>query len=140
MIKTKLTLFAESALIDARSNNMSIINIVEDTKVRLPVILPRLTLISTICRDGDEPETIPGKFVITLGEVTIIESEFVYNFGGSKISRNIIEYNGFPLNNFGVLKATIDCESVNFHTECEVYIDSMTPIQTSQPAQPPQSS
>jgi hypothetical protein len=108
MIRHKIILCAQGVVVDKKSNNISIFNIIDEISPRsFPAIVARLTILSVLERDADDPNEFDSRLHIAIGDRTILDQIIHYSFENTLRTRNIIEFGGMPLPQPGLLTVTI---------------------------------
>jgi len=113
MIRPKLLLCAEGVAIDQKSNNASAFNILEQLNfVSLPVVFPKIVILSILERDKGDPEKWRGKLRINLAGSDIVDQPLEHNFQGKPRSRSILTIGGLPITQPGTMEISL-CENGN---------------------------
>jgi len=108
MIKSKLLICAEGVVIDKKSNNASIFEILEQLSFStLPVVFPKLVVFSAFERDEGDDEKWDGRLCISVAGSVILDNEIVHDFKGTMRSRNIITVGGLPITQPGKLEVSV---------------------------------
>jgi hypothetical protein len=117
MIKPKLILCADYAMLDSQTNGVSVINILEDiTPEGFPLFLPRLTILSILEKDPEDPDTVATRLVVRLNEQQIFTAETPIEFQGKKRNRHITVLGGVPIPNPGPLTAVVLIDGNEIHS------------------------
>jgi len=94
-MKLRAFVVSDSAVIDRRTNALSIFNIHgEITAESFPVAIPRLTIIAVVERREDEEERPDLVLRIKQGNDRLFEQRFSVDFQGKEVARHIIELRG----------------------------------------------
>ncbi len=108
MIRPKLLLCAEGAVVDKMTNNVSAFNILEQLNFRsLPVIIPRMVILNVLEREKDDPVVWKGKLRIELSGTVLLDQPLEHNFGDLARSRNLLTLGGLPITQPGVLETSL---------------------------------
>jgi len=93
-VNIRLLLVCEVALVDRRTNNLSLVNIWNElTPNGFPFVVPRLVLVAVFEREGDEES--PEVILRIKQEGTVLFSQsFVAQFKGKSRTRHILEIHG----------------------------------------------
>jgi hypothetical protein len=107
MIRSKLMLCADAIIIDAKSNNVSVFNIIEQfTPESLPIFIARFTVLVVLERDPNDPSTIECSLRITLNHTSILDQIITSDFQDKKRNHSIITLSGLPITQPGTLKTS----------------------------------
>lgn len=102
MIKQKLLVCAGEVIVDQKSNNASVINILEQFSFpSLPAIINKMVILSVFERDEGDDEKWEGNLRIFLAGVEIFNQPIVHNFRGKPRSRLIFGIGGLPISQPG---------------------------------------
>ncbi len=108
MIRGRLLLCAEGVVIDQRSNNASAFEILEQLNpVSLPIVFPKLVVLSVFERDEGDPDKFPANIRVTLGESEILNQEVRHDFQGKKRTRHTFSIGGLPITQPGILEVSV---------------------------------
>jgi hypothetical protein len=102
MTKLNFSILSEDVLIDQATNNVSILNQIEQLNApSLPVAVQKMVILAAFERDGND-ESIDVKISVVLpsGKSTQI-AELPVKFQGKKRARLLARLNGFPIQEFG---------------------------------------
>jgi hypothetical protein len=103
-MKCKMFLVCEAAFIDSRTNNLSLVNILDEISAQgLPVIIPKLFTVAVIERQKKEKPTPEFILRISQGKKKLVDQRVKVDFQGKKRVRQLIEFHGFTLHNPGDL-------------------------------------
>jgi hypothetical protein len=117
MIRSKLLLCAEGITRDAESNNISVFNIYEElTPPSLPIIVPKMSILSVVERDQNDPNLFPATLRISLANQIVFEQQIEFNFQGLIRTRNIIVFGGMPITQPGTMDIVILINNDVFQT------------------------
>lgn len=98
----------EIAIIDARTNNLTLINILQDlSSPTFPAIHPRVNLAAILDRTGDEPNASDGTIRIALDDQPVFETPLHIDFQGHLRVRAVAEIQGVVLTRPGILKLSL---------------------------------
>jgi hypothetical protein len=102
---TLYTIACVRSLIDASSNNISCIDILEEANLAsLPNVFPEVAIIWCIARDADEPQALPCTFQIFLNEAKLYEAPVEVAFKGSLRTRAMMKLAGLVIPHAGRLR------------------------------------
>jgi len=105
MIKTKLLICAEEVIVDQKSNNASVINIIEQfTFTNLPAVINKMVIMSLLERDEGDDEKWEGRLRMFLAGVEIFNQPIIHNFKGMPRSRHIFGIGGIPISQPGKME------------------------------------
>lgn len=101
----KSLVLCEIALIDARTNNLSLINLIEEIQaVGFPVMLSHLCVVAQIEKEAIDTDD-QGLFTIRmrLNERQLFTQPVTANFMGRSKSRLVVDISGLPITEPGTL-------------------------------------
>lgn len=105
MIRAKLLLCAEGVVVDQRSNNASAFNILEQLNFdSLPVVFPKMVILSLLERDEGDPNKWNGEIRITLAGSDIVKQPLKLDFAGLHRVRNTLTLGGLPITQPGTME------------------------------------
>jgi hypothetical protein len=108
MVRPKLLLCAEGVVVDQRTNNTSAFNILEQLNFQsLPVVFPKMVILSVLERDKGDPEKWKGRLRIDLAGSVILDRPVEHNFQGKTRSRNMITIGGLPITQPGIMEISL---------------------------------
>ena len=103
-MKCTLFLVCEAAFIDSRTNNLSLINVLDEINAQgLPVVIPKLFTVAVIEREKKEKASPEFILRISQGKKKLVDQRIKVDFQGKKRVRQLIEFNGFMLHKPGDL-------------------------------------
>jgi hypothetical protein len=109
MIIPKLLLVADTVITDRESNNVSVINILEEiTPIGLPLLIPKVSVLSIFDREETDPEEFASTFRLTMGDMNIFTQEIPANFNGMLKFRQSLIIGGLFINRPGIIDKTTD--------------------------------
>ncbi len=111
MLYRSLTL-CKTAIVDARSNNISLINILDDIQViGFPTIISNLSVVIILQKESTDTEST-YRFVLTmkLNEKELFSQPIFASFMEKSKSRSIIDLKGFPITSDGTLLVELHYE------------------------------
>jgi hypothetical protein len=109
MLKSKLLLCAKGVVIDVKTNNVSVFNIMEDiAPASFPIILVELTVLNVLERDSGDPETVKCALRISMGSEILFEQALDVDFQGKPRHRSVIALAGLPIRHPGTLVTTFE--------------------------------
>ena len=98
MIQVQLLMCVETAIVDQRKNNLSLINVFEDMNVSgFPFILPSVCIVGVFTREQGDPASKDLEFDLKVGEQVLIRRPFKVGFTENNSTRTIIEVNGVAI-------------------------------------------
>lgn len=111
---TLYTIACVRTIVDASSNNISCIEILEETSVAsLPNVFPEVTIVWCIAREADESEAIAARFHIFLNDKQLYDAPVDVAFKGLLRTRAIVKLAGLMITNPGRLRFEFRSEQVN---------------------------
>ena len=137
-MRAKILICAENIIIDQTTNNVSIINLFEQINPpALPIILPRMTILSIVEREESDSEVIPFVIRISSGNQVVFEQTNEYNFQNLQRSRNILLFGGMPITQPGILLFEILVNNSVFQTYKIIVTTPPVPNPVPPPVQAP---
>lgn len=104
-MKTILLACAESALLDANTNRVSLINIHDElSSPQFPFLIPLFSVLAVTKRENDEEDECSCSIRISLGEQTILDAPVLVNYQGGDIHRSIVGLHGLVITGPGTLR------------------------------------
>ncbi len=106
----KLTLFAcaESALLDANSNRVSLINIHDEiASPQFPFLIPLFSVLAITKKEAGDEDEGSCTIKISLGDQTILEAPVLVNYQGGDVHRSILGLHGLVITGPGALKVEL---------------------------------
>ena len=112
MITSSLILCADRVIRDAETNNISIINILEEmTPEGLPLFIARVMIFALLHRDKEkDPSQIKCTLRIGIGDNRLLERELNVDFRDKGRNRTIINIGGLVISTSGILEASLFLE------------------------------
>lgn len=113
MIRPLFVLATDSVIQDVSTNQVSVINLIERiTPPSFPSVVPRLTFFAIFERDEDSRDLdTEAKIHILLDRKRIFSDNLNVHFSkGSKLNRNIVQFQGFLLPAPGPLQVQVTIE------------------------------
>jgi hypothetical protein len=108
MYRNTLALCAESVLLDQQTNNVSLINVVEEiTPDEFPVVMPRVSWLFIFERDPSDDPQPPVAFVVRLGGRELLRVPVEVNFEDKMRNRAMLAMSGLPIASEGVLEGEL---------------------------------
>jgi hypothetical protein len=105
MIRCKYAVCAETAIIDARSNHLSLVNILDDVTVpALPGILASITTVFVLERDSEDTERFDAFMVVSQSGKETQRFPVTVDFAGVLRNRTVLQLAGFPITAPGMLR------------------------------------
>jgi hypothetical protein len=111
---TLYTIACVRTILDANSNNISCIEVLEELSVgSFPNVFPEVAIIWCIAREANEPEAVPSSFHIFLNETQLYEAPVEVAFQGKLRTRAIVRLAGLTITNAGRLRFEFRSAEVN---------------------------
>lgn len=108
MLKPKLILCAEGVVVDSNTNTISLFSIIEEiVTTELPSILAKLSVISVMEREANDPEAYELIFRLNNNKKELWTTSVTANFNGKYRARNVVVINGIPVEEPGELRFII---------------------------------
>ena len=126
MFRVKLILFAQSVVIDKRTNLVTLCNVTEEFHAKeVPINIPPTNLLIYFQRDDIDPNSkFPIKVVISLNDKILGENNTSIDFQNRKKHRLVVGYSTILINEFGILKFEIFNEDKSLSVfECPIIHD-----------------
>lgn len=125
MVKTRYALCAKRVLQDTNENTISAIDLLDQIATpSFPVLIPRLSLVWSLERDGNDQPHYPASVAFLLDGVLLQEFDIEINFQASNRTRNIVGIGGIVLQNPGVLLIQFKRNN-NVEAEYEVQVEAV---------------
>ena len=105
-MRYKSIVVCETCIVDAHTNNISIINLFEDiTAFGFPIVIPQITISVWIEReDGEVDESIPIDLRIKINDKELFSRPFKAEFKGKRRTRLLISLQRFIIEEAGLLE------------------------------------
>jgi len=104
-MNTLYTIACVRMIVDASSNNISCIEVLEQLSVAsFPNVFPEVAIVWCISREANEPEAVPARFHIHLNEAQLYEAPVEVAFQGTLRTRAIVRLTGLVITNPGQLR------------------------------------
>lgn len=104
-MNTVYTIACVRLIIDAASNNISCIEVLEQLSVAsFPNVFPEVAIVWCIAREANEPEAVPARFHILLNETQLYEAPVDVAFQGTLRTRAIVRLAGLVITGPGRLR------------------------------------
>ncbi len=125
-MKLKSLTVCETYIVDSSSNNVSLINLIEEFNLPgLPTVIPKVTVVAQLERKSvEENDVVSLKIKANMNDIEIFDQPIKTDFMGKLKTRVFLEINGLPLNDCGVLKFLL---VENGNQALEYSIDIKTP-------------
>ena len=108
MLDVYFAIAANRVLVDARTNQVSIIDVYENLESpQFPVFLPKVTLLFYLSRDAGDPQTRDLTMICSLEDVEIFNTQIHVDFQVSLTNRIVLEVEGVTIPKPGIIKARI---------------------------------
>jgi hypothetical protein len=101
---TLYTIACMRSLVDASSNNISCIEILEEAIPSFPNVFPEAAIIWCIAREADEPQSLPCTFHIFLNDTKLYEAPVEVVFKSSLRTRAMMKLAGLVIPHAGRLR------------------------------------
>jgi hypothetical protein len=103
MIRYTLFVCSLGTVVDQRTNNLSLFDIVQQVRTfGLPFLVPKVCVTAMATRDQDDPDP-DARLVATMGDQSLVETKFPIMFQGAKHTRCILEIGGLVVSSLGDL-------------------------------------
>ncbi len=107
-MELRLLLCCETSVVDARSNNLSVVNIVEElSSPSFPVVVPKLSVIILLARQEDEPQLVSARLRLALADQTLFERGLELSFQYRTRVRQLVDMHGLVLPSPGTLRVSL---------------------------------
>lgn len=104
-MNTLYTIACVRMIVDASSNNISCIEVLEQLSVAsFPNVFPEVAIVWCIAREANEAEAVPARFHIYLNETQLYEAPVEVAFQGTLRTRAIVRLAGLVITNPGRLR------------------------------------
>ena len=111
MIRSRLAAGCRLAILDALTNQVTLVGILDDIVASgFPVVLPRYTIVFLLDRDPNDPPVPTGVTTIWLGQKKVAESELAADFEDKLHTRAFLTIQGFPVPEPGILRVALSIE------------------------------
>jgi hypothetical protein len=112
-MKLLLITCCDSCFIDAITNRVSIVNVMEGFQsISFPIMVPQLTMVTFLERQASEPPQVSGHAEMTLDGSRIVLLNIDLNFQNKLVTRAIGLIQGIPIAGPGQLKAAFTVQGV----------------------------
>jgi hypothetical protein len=106
MVRPRLIAIAETVLLDATTNSMSLIKIFEQFfPAGYPMLLPRFVVFAMFERDPGDPAVNQAEIQIKLDAEVIAGHRAELNFGGGLLNRAVLQFESFVIPRPGSVRA-----------------------------------
>lgn len=123
MIKLIYMLCAENVIVDTDTNNVSIINVLEEMiPSGLPFVIPHLVLVIQLERDKDDLAEVSTTLKLAVNNEKIAEYPLQIDFLDKKRSRAIVRINNIVIQTNGILAWTLIYET-QILSEYKIIVD-----------------
>jgi len=103
-MKTRLFVVSEAAVIDRKTNNLSVFNILEHLSVQgFPLVIPRLFIVASLDRGEKDENTTQLTLQVKQNHTTVFNQTLEFDFQDKETTRNLIELLGFTVTEPGFL-------------------------------------
>lgn len=108
MIRCKYQFAGSDILLDARSNRISVINVLDElVSPGFPVIIPKLSLCFVLARGQGDPDEVQLSIRATLGEAELMQGPVPCNFQSAPNTRLYMNFHGFAVSGPGELRFSL---------------------------------
>ena len=114
-MKTVLLACAESTLLDANTNRVSLINIHDEVaSPQFPFLIPLFSVLAVTKKADEEGDECSCAIRISLGDHVILDTPVLINYQGGSIHRAMLGLHGLVITGPGILKVQL------LHNEAEI--------------------
>lgn len=114
-MKTILLACAESTLLDANTNRVSLINIHDElSSPQFPFLVPLFSVLAVTKNEGGEADEGSCTIRISLGDQTVLDAPVLVNYQGGDIHRSMLGLHGLVITGPGMLRVQL------LHNEAEI--------------------
>ena len=107
-MKSVYMLCAEGVVVDRRTNNVSIFNIMEEiNSVGFPLLINKLYAVSLINREANDEDTTEAHFEFKLDDKVLLNANTSINFQNRQKTRAVLEVSGLVIPVPGTLKISL---------------------------------
>lgn len=108
MLSSKAMICARGIVIDSKTNNVSIFNILEQLNSEgFPLIIPEFSVFNFLERTSDDPSEYDLEVVITNNDVELLRGPLKVNFEDKFKNRAVISIGGLAVPNPGILRTSL---------------------------------
>lgn len=108
MYQCRLLVCAEEVIIDRTTNNVSLINLLEEfSAVGFPAVKQKICVFTLLAREPTDPNTVTGTLVAKIGEEEILRGEAQFDFADKPRNRHTSRIAGLVVQTPGVLKFSL---------------------------------
>lgn len=126
-MKTILLACAESTLLDANSNRVSLINIHDAlSSPQFPFLIPSFSVLAVTRKEDGEGDELTCSIRISLGDQTVLDTPVLVNYDGSDIHRSIIGLHGIVITVPGILRIQLLFNDSEIGG-CEIPVNQLEP-------------
>lgn len=126
-MKTVLLSCAESTLLDANTNKVSLINIFDElTSPQFPFLIPNFSVLAVTKREDGEEDQGSCTIKISLDEQIILDAPVLINYQGTAMHRAIMGLHGLVVSGPGILKVQLLYEETKIG-EWLIPVSQLTP-------------
>lgn len=128
MISCTVALCAEKVLVDARSNSVSIVGLLEEIAFQGQLVLvPALSCLFLLTRDESDSDECDLRVVVKLNNEILFQAPVHANFQGKRVNRLVADIAGVPVTAPGALMFEIVHDSTVLGA-WEIKVQQSTPI------------
>lgn len=107
-MKTVLLACAESTLLDANTNRVSLINIHDEiSSPQFPFLIPLFSVLAITKKEDGEEDEGSCTIRISLGDQVVLDAPILVNYQGGEIHRSMLGLHGLVIAGPGTLKAQL---------------------------------
>ena len=107
-MKSVYMLCAEGVVVDRRTNNVSIFNMMEEiNSVGFPLLINKLYAVCLINREANDEDTTEAHFEFKLDDKVLLNANTSINFQNRQKTRSVLEVSGLVIPVPGTLKVSL---------------------------------
>lgn len=126
-MKTVLLACAESTLLDANTNRVSLINVHDEIgSPQFPFLIPIFSVLAITKKDEGEDDEGTCSIKISLDDQIILDAPVLVNYQGGEIHRSMLGLQGLVITGPGILKVILLHENVEIG-EWQIPIKQLAP-------------
>ena len=117
-MKSVYMLCAEGVVVDRRTNNVSIFNMMEEiNSVGFPLLINKLYAVCLINREANDEDTTEANFEFKLDNKVLLNANTSINFQNRQKTRSVLEVSGLVIPVPGTLKVSLlkDGDVISFN-------------------------
>lgn len=114
-MKTIFLACAESTLLDANTNRVSLINIHDElSSPQFPFLIPLFSVLAVTKKEDGEEDEGSCAIKISLENETVLDAPILVNYQGSDVHRSVLAMHGLVITSPGTLKIQL------LHNDAEI--------------------